>query len=61
MAIIERAGVEPWNTIWQTLRRSCEIERAHKYLQYAVSHWIGHSITASGRHDANTIPDESFD
>jgi len=26
--------------------------------QYAVSKWIGHSITISGRHYANDVPDE---
>ena len=29
--------------------------------QYAVSKWIGHSITVSGRHYANHVPDELFD
>ncbi len=26
--------------------------------QYALSRWIGHSVTVSGQHDANRIPDE---
>ena len=29
--------------------------------QYAVSKWIGHSITVSGWHYANAVPDELFD
>ena len=29
--------------------------------QCAVSKWIGHSITISGRHYANAVPDELFD
>src|SRR5690606_34452714 len=29
--------------------------------QYAVSKWIGHSITVSGRHYANDVPDELFE
>lgn len=29
--------------------------------QHAVSKWIGHSITVSGRHDANDVPDELSD
>ena len=29
--------------------------------QYAVSKWIGHSITVSGRHYANAVPDELLD
>jgi len=59
--IVDRAGVEQWDAFWQTLRRSCEIEWAQKYPQYAVSKWIGHSITVSGRHYTNSIPDELFD
>ncbi len=31
---------------------------AQTFPQYAVSGWIGRSITVSGRHDANRIPDE---
>lgn len=56
-----RAGVEPWARLWQTLRSSCEKEWAMTYPQYAVSKWIGHSITVSGRHYANSVPDELFD
>jgi hypothetical protein len=29
--------------------------------QYAVSKWIGHSTTVSGRHYANDVPDEMFE
>jgi hypothetical protein len=29
--------------------------------QYAVSRWIGHSIAISGKHYANSVPDELFD
>ncbi len=61
VAIIERAGVEPWRDMWQTLRRSCEIEWAQTFPQYAVSRWIGHSISVSGKHYANAIPDELFE
>lgn len=60
-AIMDRAGVEPWDDTWQTLRRSCEIEWAQRFPQYAVSKWIGHSIAVSGRHYANAIPDELFE
>lgn len=56
-----RAGVEPWERLWQTLRQSCEKEWAMTFPQYAVSKWIGHSITVSGRHYANAVPDELFD
>lgn len=55
-----RAGVEPWQRLWQTLRSSCEKEWAMTFPQYAVSKWIGHSITVSGKHYANAVPDELF-
>lgn len=32
-----------------------------RFPQYAVSKWIGHSITVSGKHYANGVPDELFD
>jgi integrase len=57
---VQAAGVETWDHAFQTLRRSCEIEWAQHYPQYAVSKWIGHSITISGRHYANSIPDELY-
>jgi integrase len=56
-----RAGVEPWARLWQTLRQSCEKEWAMTFPQYAVSRWIGHSITVSGRHYANAVPEELLD
>jgi len=60
-AIISRAGVPVWDDTFQTLRRSCEIEWAQRYPQFAVSQWIGHSITVSGKHYANSVPDELFE
>ncbi len=59
-AVCARAGVELWSRLWQTLRSSCEKEWAMTFPQYAVSKWIGHSITVSGRHYANDVPDELF-
>jgi integrase len=59
--IVERAGVQPWEDAFQTLRRRCEKEWAMTFPLYAVSKWIGHSIVVSGRHYANDVPDELFD
>ncbi len=59
--IIKRAGVEPWERLFQTLRSSCEREWAMSYPQFAVSKWIGHSIIVSGKHYANHVPDELYD
>ena len=59
--IVKRSGVEPWPRLWQTVRASCEKEWAMTFPQYAVSYWIGHSITVSGKHYANSVPNEMFD
>ena len=59
--IVRHAGVEVWKDTFQTLRRSCEKQWAETFPQYAVSKWIGHSITVSGKHYANSVPDELFD
>ncbi len=59
--IWKRAGVEPWKRLWQTQRQSCEKQWAMSFPQFAVSKWIGHSITISGRHYANDVPDELLD
>jgi len=60
MKVVKQAGLTPWADAWQTLRRSCEIEWAQTHPQFAVSKWIGHSITVSGKHYANFIPDETL-
>ena len=59
--VVSKAGVAEWDDMFQTLRRSCEIEWAQQHPQFAVSQWIGHSITVSGKHYANNVPDELFD
>ena len=60
-AIIKRAGVQAWERLWQTSRSSCEKEWAMAFPQFAVSRWIGHSITVSGKHYANSVHDELFE
>ena len=53
--------MEPWKRLWQTLRQSCEQDWAMEGVpQFAVSLWMGHSMTVSGRHYANNVPDELF-
>lgn len=59
--VLKQAGVERWPKLFQTLRSSCEKEWAMTFPQYAVSRWIGHSITVSGKHYANSVPDELFE
>ncbi len=59
VAIIEAAGVEPWDDCWQTLRRSCEVQWMNEgHAPYAVCRWLGHTITVSQRHYTIAIPDE---
>lgn len=58
---IARAGVPAWAKLFQALRSSCEKEWAMTYPQYAVSKWIGHGLTVSGRHYVNDVPEELFD
>jgi integrase len=55
---IRRADVEVWEDLFRTLRSSCEREWAMTFPQFAVSKWIGHSITVSGKHYAHHVPDE---
>jgi integrase len=59
-AIIKRAGVKPWEDLFQALRRSCETEWAQSFPQGAVSEWIGHSIIISARHYLS-VPDSVYD
>jgi integrase len=61
VSILGQAKVDPWDDTWQTLRRSCEIEWAADHPQGAVSKWIGHSITVSGRLYLNHVPDHLYD
>jgi len=58
---IRRAGIPEWPKLWQTLRSSCEKQWAIQFPQFAVSRWIGHSITVSGKHYASHVPDELFE
>ena len=50
--IVKRAGVKPWDDLWQTLRRSAETMFAETYPQKDVSAWIGHSVKVSLEHYA---------
>ena len=60
-AAIRRAGLTPWAKMFQACRSSYEKEWAMTFPRYAVSKWIGHGPTISGRHYVNDVPDELFD
>ena len=48
--IILRAGLVPWDDLFQTLRSCAETDFARKYPRHEVSRWIGHSIAVSEMH-----------
>jgi len=58
--IISKAGLIPWDDLWQTLRRSAETMFAMEHPQHAVSKWIGHSIAVSVNHYLQT-PETLFE
>jgi integrase len=49
-AIVARAGVDPWDDLFQALRQAAETDLAKRFPQHAVSAWIGHSMQVSERH-----------
>ncbi len=56
-----RAGVEPWERLWQTQRSSCERDWLNQGLpSYAVARWMGHSERVSQKHYTTGIPDELY-
>ncbi|QKK10199.1 MAG: site-specific integrase [Planctomycetota bacterium] len=59
LAMMEAAGVEPWDQTWQTLRRSREVEWMNEGIApYLVCKWLGHTLTVSARHYTIAVPDE---
>ncbi len=57
--ILKRAGIEPWEDAFQTLRRSCETEWSQHLPQHAVGAWLGHSEKVSRKHYLQ-VTDEMF-
>lgn len=58
--IILRAGVEPWEDLFQNLRRAAETDLTKSFPQYVVSAWIGHGMKVSEKHYLQ-IPDEHYE
>jgi integrase len=58
---LKALGIAPWPKMFQSLRASCEIQwlmEGHK--EFAVSQWIGHSVTVGRKHYANHVPKEDY-
>ena len=58
---VRRAGVEPWDALWLTLRASAEIrwiDAGHPSSH--VARWMGHGVTVAERHYRRAVPDDSF-
>ena len=55
--ILKRAGIIPWDELFQTLRRSAETQFARVHPQHAVSKWIGHSMLVSEKHYLSVTDD----
>ena len=47
---IERANVEPWQDLFQTLRRSFRTEMEDRFPSHVVNAWCGHSGQVAERH-----------
>src|SRR5262249_31311891 len=48
--IIRRAGLEPWERLFQNLRASRETELAAEYPVHVVTKWIGNSVDVAMKH-----------
>jgi hypothetical protein len=46
----QRAGLFPWDDLFQKFRSCAETDFARRYPQHEVSRWIGHSIAVSEKH-----------
>jgi hypothetical protein len=49
-AILTRAGIDPWEDVFQTLRRSRETDWAMTYPAHYTAAWLGHSPRVSHTH-----------
>ena len=55
-----RAGVEPWDRAFQTLRQSFGTILVERFPEHVVAAWTGHSVEVSRSHYL-TMRDEYFD
>jgi hypothetical protein len=53
--------IKPWPKLFQSLRASCEIQWLMEgHPEFAVTQWLGHSVTVSRKHYANVVPREDY-
>jgi len=57
--IIKRAGLEPWEKVFQNLRSTRETELAEEYPLHVVTRWIGNSELVATKHYLQ-LTDEHF-
>ncbi len=58
--IIKRAGLEPWEKVFQNLRSTRETELAETYPLHVVTNWIGNSELVAAKHYLQTT-NEHYD
>ena len=59
-SILHRAGIVPWQKLFQNMRASCETEMLRTNEPHVVAAWIGHSIRVQQDHYAQ-VTDEHFE
>jgi len=60
LRILRRAGVEPWERLFQNLRASRETELANKFPLHVVTAWLGNTPTVATQHYL-TVTEEHFE
>jgi integrase len=55
--IIRKAGLEPWDSPFHSLRKSLTSEWQAKHPSRAVDEWLGHSAGVSEQHYRRTLPE----
>jgi len=55
--IIRRAGLVPWEKLFQNCRATREIELCETFSQHVVAKWLGHSESVARRHYLNVTED----
>jgi hypothetical protein len=57
--IIRKAGLEPWQRLWQNMRSTRETELAERFPMHVVCKWLGNSQPVAAKHYLQ-VTDEHF-